>query len=179
MRAANQRIFHPRGLSACICTAAAALKLLGAGPDGVPDDARGALNKMGRGMGRPPPAKTQNAMDTLQAWGVRFDQGMANAQERRRAGRRKELAEKQARLAAMEAGDYERAGMRELYSLRRAQRREQMGKWLKWSLVGPMPGLLEAQVANAEVVDKWEGDDTMWLVTEARRQGDYGDWRGG
>ncbi|TRM61456.1 hypothetical protein BD626DRAFT_501085, partial [Schizophyllum amplum] len=147
----------PRAL-ARICTAAAALKLLGAGPDGVPDDARGALNKMGRGMGRPPPAKTQNAMDTLQACGVKFDQGWrtrrsAGGRGGARSWRRSKRGSRRWRRGTTNGRACGNCG-------------KQMGKWLKWSLVGPMPGLLEAQVANAEVVDKWEGDDTMWLGYE-------------
>ncbi|KAL1738208.1 hypothetical protein HDZ31DRAFT_542, partial [Schizophyllum fasciatum] len=222
MRAANRRIFRPRGLAARICTAAATLQLLGGGA-GSPGAARSTLDKLGRGVGKallrvplpitsrvvraiaeggggaargeytvragdeallrvqrrldglggaalpvsfdvPPAAKARGAIDTMQAWGVRFDEGVAGRQERRRAGRRRELAERQGRQAAMEAGDYSGATLRDQVGYRRMARRERRGQGLVGSMMGPRQGVLETRVANAEVVDKWEADDTLWLV---------------
>ncbi|KAL1762462.1 hypothetical protein FB107DRAFT_244449 [Schizophyllum commune] len=225
MRAANLRIFRPRGLAARICTTAAAMQLLGA-TSTTSGAAKSALNKFGRGVGKvllkvplpitsrvvravagatsssggaepmdytvqdgdegllriqrrldalgdaalpvsfdiPPPAKAKGAMDTMQAWGVKFDEGVLARQERRRAGRREELAEKRARQEAMEAGDYSDATVRDQFGYRRAARRERRGQGLIGGVLGPRQSILETRVANAEVVDKWETDDTLWLV---------------
>ena len=51
MRAANLRIFRPRGLAARICTTAAAMQLLGA-VSTTSGAAKSALNKFGRGVGK-------------------------------------------------------------------------------------------------------------------------------
>ncbi|TRM61449.1 hypothetical protein BD626DRAFT_501036 [Schizophyllum amplum] len=86
----------------------------------------------------------QSALDKMQAWGVKYDEGVADRQERRRAGRRQDVADAQAKRAAMQAGDYSDAGLRDYIGLRRMHRRERLGQ----------VGLL----------GRWETEDTLWLV---------------
>ncbi|KAL1725867.1 hypothetical protein EV714DRAFT_220483 [Schizophyllum commune] len=234
MRAANLRIFRPRGLAARICTTAGAMTLIGVNPDGV--GPKNALHKIGRGVGKvlmkmplpvagrlvhavagsgsgkgspgasveslnlanadakgwemhvlvqrrleglgdavlpvsmdvPPPAKAKGAMETMQSWGVKFDEGQAKRRERRRVARVQKLAKEQAKKAAMDAGDYSEASIYDRVSHQVSARREQnpllVGSLLGPSVLGPKPYSLETRVANAELKDRWESDETLWLV---------------
>ncbi|KAI5889420.1 uncharacterized protein SCHCODRAFT_02634476 [Schizophyllum commune H4-8] len=240
MRAANLRIFRPRGLAARICTTAGAMTLIGVNPDGV--GPKSALHKVGRGVGKvllkmplptagrlvhaiagsgsrsgsspgssaeslnvaaadakgwemhvlvqrrlealgdavlpvsmdvPPPAKAKGAMETMQSWGVKFDEGQAKRRERRRVARVQKLAKEQAKKAAMDAGDYSQASVYDRVSHQVSVRREQnqllvgslLGpRLLGSSVLGPKPSSLETRVANAELKDRWESDETLWLV---------------
>ncbi|KAI5828730.1 hypothetical protein K523DRAFT_276169 [Schizophyllum commune Tattone D] len=234
MRAANLRIFRPRGLAARICTTAGAMTLIGVDPNGV--GPKNALHKIGRGVGKvlmkvplpmagrlvhavagsgsgkgspagsveslnlaaadakgwemhvlvqrrleglgdavlpvsmdmPAPAKAKGAMETMQSWGVKFDEGQAKRRERRRVARVQKLAKEQAKKAAMDAGDYSQASVYDRVSHQVSVRREQnpllVNSLLGPSVLGPKPYSLEARVANADLKDRWESDETLWLV---------------
>ena len=236
MRAANLRIFRPRGLAARICTTAAAMELVGVSPDGV--GPKNTLHKFGRGVGKvlmkvplpmagrlvhtfagsgskspsggveslnlsaadakgweihilvqrrleglgdavlpvsmdvPPPAKAKGAMETMQSWGVKFDESQAKRRERRRVARTQKLAKEQAKKAAMDAGDYSGATVYDRVSHQVSVRREQ-SPLLIGSLLGPKPYSLETRVANAEIKDRWESDETLWLVIIDAERGEH------
>ncbi|KAI4528489.1 hypothetical protein K525DRAFT_289962 [Schizophyllum commune Loenen D] len=182
--AANDRIFRPRGLVARICTTAATQKLLGL--------SNGALNSVGREVGKlvlkpsmpesldagaseedktkrrimrrlwalrgaalpvslyvPPPAKVEGFANKMQAHGVKFDEGVAKDKEKRRAARLQTLAEVEAKLAELEAKDSSKAGFFDRLAAKRAKDRRE---------------LLQRRIANAQLREKWETDEVLWLV---------------
>ncbi|KAI5835480.1 hypothetical protein K523DRAFT_291399 [Schizophyllum commune Tattone D] len=139
LRAANLRVFRPRGLAARICTTDAMMLLLGMDPNASTSSlstlvspqpvsrtstSRGVtqvkvdytmagiqrrLSMLGNAalpvsFDVPPPAKSKGAMDTMQAWGVKFDEMAAARQERKRIRQQ----EKRARKLDKRAGKQER-----------------------------------------------------------------------
>ena len=81
------------------------------------------------------------------------------------------LAKEQAKKAAMDAGDYSEATIYDRVSHQVSVRREQ-SPLLIGSLLGPKPYSLETRVANAEIKDRWESDETLWLVIIAAERGE-------
>ncbi|KAL1715459.1 hypothetical protein EV715DRAFT_207330 [Schizophyllum commune] len=192
--AANDRIFRPRGLVARICTTAATQKLLGLSNVPEEEGGwKGALNSVGREVGKlvlkpsmpdgnldagaseedktkrritrrlealegaalpvsldvPPPAKVEGFANKMQAHGVKFDEGVAKDKEKRRAARLKTLAEVEAKLAELEAKDSSKVGFLDRLAAKRAKDRRE---------------LLQRRIANAQLREKWETDEVLWLV---------------
>ncbi|KAI5898682.1 uncharacterized protein SCHCODRAFT_02663556 [Schizophyllum commune H4-8] len=191
--AANDRIFRPRELVARICTTAATQKLLGLSNVPEEEGGwKGALNSVGREVGKlvlkpsmpddpnagateedktkrritrrlealegaalpvsldvPPPAKVEGFANKMQAHGVKFDEGVAKDKEKRRAARLKTLAEVEAKLAELEAKDQSKAGFVDHLAAKRAKDQRE---------------LLQRRIANAQLREKWETDEVLWLV---------------
>lgn len=219
LRAANLRMFKPRGLSVRICTTSGMMALLHATEEGGEksnsDKAKAVLNKVGRGVGTvlihlplpfssrivraiadpapsispsygsgspsasstpffkrrmemihghalpldvdvPPPAKPVGAMDTVNSWGVKFDQYRAGKKEQRDEQNRRNMA-----------GDYSGlSGRRERRELRREERRARRGprQGLLSPILGPKETRAQRKVHNAELLDHWAGDKVLWVV---------------
>ncbi|KAL1667678.1 hypothetical protein GGF50DRAFT_124650 [Schizophyllum commune] len=191
--AANDRIFRPRGLVARICTTAATQRLLGLSTVPEEEGGwKGALNAVGREVGKlvlkpsmpedldagaseedktkrrimrrlealggaalpvsldvPPPAKVEGFANKMQVHGVKFDEGVAKDKEKRRAARLKTLGEVEAKLAELEAKDSSKAGFFDRLTAKRAKDRRE---------------LLQRRLANAQLREKWETDEVVWLV---------------
>ncbi|KAI5835477.1 hypothetical protein K523DRAFT_291390 [Schizophyllum commune Tattone D] len=193
LSAANDRIFRPRGLVARICTTAATQRLLGLSNVQEEEEGwKGALNSVGREVGKlvlkpsmpedldagaseedktkrrikrrlealegaalpvsldvPPPAKVEGFANKMQVHGVKFDEGVAKDKEKRRAARLNTLAEVEAKLAELEAKDSSKAGFFDRLAAKRAKDRRE---------------LLQRRIANAQLREKWETDEVLWLV---------------
>ncbi|KAL1682012.1 hypothetical protein EV122DRAFT_204416 [Schizophyllum commune] len=193
LSAANDRIFRPRGLVARICTTAATQRLLGLSNVPEEEGGwKGALNAVGREVGKlvlkpsmpedldagaseedktkrrikrrlealegaalpvsldvPPPAKVEGFANKMQAHGVKFDEGVAKDKEKRRAARLKTLGEVEAKLAELEAKDSSKIGFFDRLAAKRAKDRRE---------------LLQRRIANAQLREKWETDEVLWLV---------------
>ncbi|KAL1762459.1 hypothetical protein FB107DRAFT_198866 [Schizophyllum commune] len=97
----------------------------------------------------PPPAKVEGFANKMQAHGVKFDEGVAKDKEKRRAARLETLAEVEAKLAELEAKDSSKAGFFDRLAAKRIKDRRE---------------LLQRRIANAQLREKWETDEVLWLV---------------
>ncbi|KDQ49695.1 hypothetical protein JAAARDRAFT_143032 [Jaapia argillacea MUCL 33604] len=92
-----------------------------------------------------PPQKAEGAMDTMQSWGVKFDEFMTGRQEKKAEEKRMALAERQQQGKG-----------------RRRQRRQRHGPIS--TLLGPKESKAERRVKNADLVEHWGTQSTLWVV---------------
>ncbi|KIY47855.1 hypothetical protein FISHEDRAFT_59307 [Fistulina hepatica ATCC 64428] len=183
LRAANQNVFHPRGLSVRLITTPALLHILH-GTEPKTSSKKETLKKVGRGVGGillnlpvvgsiagpfgttlqrrldvvqgyalpvdldvPRPQKPIKAMDHIQKWGVKMEQGLQRWQESR-ANKWRAIAERERA---------EREANPNGFAARRA-RRDQM------RLLGPKGTKAEQRAANADLLEHWGNKTVVWVV---------------
>ncbi|KAJ7598804.1 hypothetical protein C8J56DRAFT_174356 [Mycena floridula] len=104
----------------------------------------------------PPPAKPVGAMDTVNSWGVKFDQYQAGRKEKTNEQNRRKLA-----------GDYGGSSSgRDRLEQRRdgLLARRGLRQGLLSQVLGPKETMAQRKVHNAELLDHWAADKVLWVV---------------
>uniref|UniRef100_A0A0W0FA02 Uncharacterized protein n=1 Tax=Moniliophthora roreri TaxID=221103 RepID=A0A0W0FA02_MONRR len=187
LRAANLQLFKPRGLSVRICTALAMEKLLspnevnqnrilghvisaiaGKPPTITPSEGPVKDSALNRRLARtqayalppdvdnmPPPRESEGVIDAIASLGVKFDASRREHEERQNAADRRALAAERKGIDPGMFSDYQStAHTNPLHGLEQ----------LIFKLMGDRMTELERRVANADLLEHWAGERTLWVV---------------
>ncbi|ESK84844.1 hypothetical protein Moror_14969 [Moniliophthora roreri MCA 2997] len=193
LRAANLQLFKPRGLSVRICTALAMEKLpspnevnqnrilghvisaiAGKPPTITPSEGPVKDSALNRRLARtqvyalppdvdnmPPPRESEGVINVIASLGVKFDASRREHEERQNAADRRALAAERKGIDPGMFSDYQStAHTNPLHGLEQ----------LVFKLMGDRMTELERRVANADLLEHWADERTLWVVVNILRE---------